>query len=141
MKTISTFRTMFLGAVCAVALTLGTAATSRAQDAPFFAGATVVGTDANGFTVQSLPFFQQFTLDLFPYVYKYNFGYLYYLSTDSTGQSAAYFYDFTSQDIVYTTPTLYPYFYDFSKSTFLYYFEGSSPRTFYNFATSSYLQQ
>lgn len=137
---ITSLRAFALSAICAVALTFG-AATSRAQDAPFFNGAQYVGVDANGFTVEYLSTFNEFTRDLFPYVYKYDFGYLYYSGADASNTSACYFYDYNSTHFFYTSTTLYPYFYDFSLNSFIYYFEGSSPRTFYDFKTSSYIAQ
>ena len=138
MKTSST-RSLILGALCALFLTAG-ALDSKAQDAPFFTtGAQTLGLDPGGNTVLFQPYFREFTLDNFPYVYKYNFGYVYYLGNDATKPQSAYLYDFNSSEIFYTDSTLYPYFYSFTRKAFLYYFEGTSPRSFYNFGTSSVL--
>jgi len=60
------------------------------------------------------------------------------------GHSGIYFYDFMSTHFFYTSPSFpFPYLYDFSLNTVLYYFPDPSrpghyttnPRYFYNFAT------
>lgn len=126
--------------VALAALLLASAAPLRAQSVvPFFDSGQVVGTDAAGNQISYQQSFGYYTLDFFPYVYKYNnFGYLYYVGNNTSTE--AYFYDFTERDFFYTNPSLYPYFYSFNLKTFLYYFEGTTPRTFYNFATSQFIQ-
>ena len=104
----------------------------------FFDSVSVVGTDANGNQISYQDSFGYYTLDFFPYVYKYNnFGYLLYVGGNTS--TDAYFYDFTRGDTFYTNPSLYPYFYSFNLKSFLYYFEGTTPRTFYNFATQQFI--
>ena len=123
------------------ALLLACAAPLRAQAqsaAPFFDGGQFLGNDPGGNAVYYLPYFNTYTLEYFPYVYKYNFGYLYFLGNGGTSTDL-YVYDFTAREILYTKPGLYPYFYDFNRSAFLYYFEGSNPRVFYNFGTQQFL--
>jgi len=60
------------------------------------------------------------------------------------GHSGIFFYDFASNHFFYTSPTFpFPYLYDFSLNTVLYYFPDpnrpgrytTNPRYFYNFAT------
>ncbi len=133
----NSYKKLFLGLV---GLLLLSAAPLRAQGVvPFFSAGQVVGSDANGNAISYQQSFGYYTLELFPYVYKYNnFGYLYYLGNSSSTE--AYFYDFTQRDTFYTNPSLYPYFYSFNLKSFLYYFEGTTPRTFYNFATQSFIR-
>jgi hypothetical protein len=125
--------------IALVGLFLASVAPVRAQSVvPFFNSGTVVGNDANGNAISYQQSFGYYTLDFFPYVYKYNnFGYLYYLGNNTS--SEAYFLDFTTGDFFYTNPSLYPYFYSFNLKTFLYYFEGTTPRTFYNFSTQKFI--
>ena len=122
-----------------VGLFLASVAPMRAQSVvPFFDSGSVVGTDANGNAISYQSSFGYYTLDFFPYVYKYNnFGYVYYAGNNTS--TDAYFYDFTERDFFYTNPSLYPYFYSYNLKTFLYYFENTQPRTFYNFATSQFI--
>ena len=110
------------------------AAPLKAQDASpgaFFDPQVFVGDDYYGNPVYYLNYFQYFTYDEQDnlYVYKYNFGFLYYLGgTSSYNDDDAYFYDFTADDYFYTAPELYPYIYSFHLNTYLYYYENSSPR-------------
>ena len=62
-----------------------------------------------------------------------------YVYDDGQNDGAIYLYDYTSTHFWYTSPSLYPYIYDYSLNSFLYYFAGSNPREFYDFATSQYI--
>ena len=107
----------------------------------FFDPSTYYGEDSNGDLIFYLDHFGVFTLDLndFDYVYKLDFGWLYNFGGTTNTSDDVYLYDFKTNDVLYTAATLYPYFYSFNMDTFLYYFEGSSPRAFYNFSTDSYI--
>ena len=56
-----------------------------------------------------------------------------------------YFYDFQSQHFWYTSPSLFPYMYDFSLNSFIYYFPdpnnpghySTNPRYFSNLTTNA----
>ena len=130
-----------------IALLAVYAAPLRAELTPpsqtFFSPQSPLGPDANGYPVYYLDYFGTYTYDPSDdtYVYKYDFGWLYYFggSGDVSGNNDAYFYDFETDDVFYTSPSLYPYIYSFNLNTFLYYFEGSQPREFYDFGTDSYL--
>ncbi len=104
-----------------------------------------MGDDPNGYPVYYLSYFNTFTFtasDGEYYFYKYNFGWLYYLSgtANTVGPTTdAYLYDFATDDVFYTSSDLYPYFYSFNLDTWLYYFEGSSPREFYDYRMGNYL--
>ena len=105
---------------------------------PFFDAESFLGYDANGYEVYYLEYFKEFTY--YPantiYVYKYNFGWLCYLGNSSPTSHDAYFYDSFSGDYFWTDSATYPYFYSFFLGTFLYYYEDSEPRQFYDFAAS-----
>ncbi len=122
------------------------AAPLHAQDVPppgaFFDPQDYLGQDSDDYPVYYLSYFDTYTYDLTDstYVYKYNFGWLYYFGgTNGVEDTDAYFYDFAEDDVFYTSPDLYPYIYSFNKDTYLYYYEGSDPREFYDFATDGYL--
>ncbi len=128
-----------------IALVTVSASPLRAETSPttgtFFSPQQSLGTDADGYPVYYLDYFDTYTYDPSDdtYVYKYNFGWLYYFGGTTTDSNDAYFYDFVEDDVLYTSPDLYPYIYSFNLNTYLYYFEGSSPREFYDFATDDYL--
>lgn len=139
-------RAKFLLAV--LALVASSSAPLRAAITPptptnFFSSQVFVGNIGNGYEAYYLDNFKYFAYapDTAQYIYKFNFGFLYYFDTTQGNLSSneAYFYDFTSQDYFYTATNLYPYFYSFKLDSFLYYFEGSNPREFYEFKTSSFI--
>jgi plastocyanin len=77
------------------------------------------------------------------WIYHFDMGYEYWFDAND-GQSGIYFYDFMSSHFFYTSPSFpFPYLYDFSLNTVLYYFPDpnnpghytTNPRFFYNFAT------
>ncbi len=116
----------------------------RADDTPpdttFFAGASFVADDADGNPVYYLDDFNTFTYDPTDnnYVYKYDFGWLYNFGGTTDDSDDVYLYDFATDDVFYTASDLYPYIYSFNLDTYLYYYEGSSPREFYNFELDDY---
>ena len=114
---------------------------------PFFTGDLVVGDAVYylRFTTNSADsVFGFHTLQTYPYVYHFDLGYEYVIDAND-GNSGVYLYDFASGTFFYTSPTFYfPYLYDFSLDTVLYYFPVGSaspgryttnPRYFYDFAT------
>ena len=128
-----------------IALVAVTASPLRAATNPsqgtFFGPQQFLGSDADGFPVYYLDYFGTYTYDQSDdtYVYKYNFGWLYDFGGSNTDSNDIYLYDFAEDDVFYTSPDLYPYFYSFNKDSFLYYFENTSPREFYEFETSSFI--
>jgi hypothetical protein len=77
------------------------------------------------------------------WIYHFDIGYEYWFDAND-GHSGIYFYDFMSTHFFYTSPSFpFPYLYDFSLNTVLYYFPDpnrpghytTNPRYFYNFAT------
>ena len=131
-------RTTLLLALLLTVLGL-TAAPLRAQSVSpgaFFDPEVFLGDDLNGNEVYYLQYFRDFTYDPADtiYVYKYGFGWLCYLGGTTALSRDAYFYDCTTGDYFWTDISNYPYFYSFNLDTFLYYYENSSPRVFYDFA-------
>ncbi len=123
------------------------AATNPPTPTNFFSSPTTLGTLSNGDSVYYLPYFNSYTYSgsastTPTTLYKFNFGFLYFFNPASGDLSSteAYFYDYTSGDFFYTSESLYPYFYSFNLGTFLYYFEGSNPRQFYNFKSSGFVK-
>jgi hypothetical protein len=77
------------------------------------------------------------------WIYHFDMGYEYWFDAND-GQNGVYFYDSASNSFFYTSPNFpFPYLYDFSLNTVLYYFPDpnnpghytTNPRYFYNFAT------
>ena len=109
----------------------------------FFTPQTFVADAGNGYSVYYLSYFNYYAYagTTPTYVYKFNFGFLYFFGPlgGDLSSDEAYFYDFTAKDYFYTSANLYPYFYSFGRQTFLFYFEGSNPREFYDFNASSFI--
>ena len=77
------------------------------------------------------------------WIYHFDMGYEYWFDAND-GNGGIYFYDSASTHFFYTSPSFpFPYLYDFTLNTVLYYFPDpqrpghytSNPRYFYNFAT------
>jgi N-acetylneuraminic acid mutarotase len=77
------------------------------------------------------------------FIYHLDLGFE-YLFDANDGHSGIFFYDFASNHFFYTSPSFpFPYLYDFSLNTVLYYYPDpnnpghytTNPRYFYNFAT------
>jgi Predicted solute binding protein len=77
------------------------------------------------------------------FIYHFDMGYEYWFDAND-GHSGIFFYDFGSTHFFYTSPSFpFPYLYDFTLNTVLYYFPDpnrpghytTNPRYFYNFAT------
>lgn len=109
---------------------------------PFFAGETAL---TNGVFYLQFPdgnLFGYYNFQFFPTVYQYDLGFEYFIDANN-GQGGAYFYDFASGHWWYSSASLFPYLYDFTLSTFLYYFPDTknpghytaNPRYFSNLST------
>jgi N-acetylneuraminic acid mutarotase len=77
------------------------------------------------------------------FIYHFDMGYEYWFDAND-GRNGIFFYDFMSNHFFYTSPSFpFPFLYDFSLNTVLYYFPDpnhpghytTNPRYFYNFAT------
>ena len=106
----------------------------------FFDGEAIL--DSGDFAYLAFPsgqVFGYYTYQLYPYLYQTDLGFEYVIPTAGT-DSGVYLYDFKLSQFLYTSPTLYPYLYNFGANTFFYYFSGTTnPRGFYNFATQQYV--
>lgn len=79
----------------------------------------------------------------FPWFYHYDMGYEYFFDANDC-KGGAYLYDLTSNSFWFTSPSLFPYVYDFTLNAWLYYFPDTqnprhyttNPRVFYDFGTS-----
>lgn len=100
----------------------------------FFAGQVAVGDDFH-----YLGFFGYLNEDLFPFFFHTELGFQYFFDAKNDDHGA-YLYDFGGLGFNYTSPTLYPYLYNFDANSFFYYFKGTTnPRVFYNFATGQFV--
>lgn len=86
--------------------------------------------------------FGYYSYAFFPYLYHFDFGFVYF---QDAGNGNAYLYDFASQTWFYTGAALWPYMYDFNLNAWLLYQADpnrpghytSNPRRFFNFATNT----
>jgi hypothetical protein len=112
---------------------------------PFVHPAFFTGEDALGSGVYYLQFPDNSLFGYYNYtsssiIYHYDMGFEAFVPSTS-GQ--IYFYDFASQHWWYTSASLFPYLYDFTLNTFIYYFPAvnnpghysSNPRVFSNLTT------
>lgn len=118
---------------------------------PFFNGQIRIDTQVDFLQFQqgtNLVDFGYYSLTYFPWVYHYDMGWEYFYPAND-GQNGAYLYDLKSGHFFYTTPALFPYLYDFTLNTWLYYFFDttttdrytSNPRQFYDFGTGQVITE
>ncbi len=109
----------------------------------FFTGEVSVGSGVYYLQLPNGNLFGYYNYQYFPVLYHYDLGFEYFLDAND-GKSGAYLYDFASGHWFYTSPSYpFPYLYDFTLQTILYYFPDTNnpghyttnPRSFYNFAT------
>ncbi len=114
----------------------------------FFSGEVPLGAGGvNTAGVSYLQFangnvFGYYSYALFPYVYHYDFGFVFF---QDAGNGNAFLYDFASGGWFYTGAGLWPYLYDFNLGAWLRYQADpnrpgrytSNPRRFFSFATNS----
>ena len=114
---------------------------------PFFAGQQAQGSGVYSLTLADGQHFANYTFYTNAnYINDFDLG-MEYTDDAADGQSGVYLYDLTSAHTFYTNPSLYPYLYDYSLGTFLYFFSnnnttapiGTLKRTFYDFNTQQYL--
>ena len=80
------------------------------------------------------------------FIYHIDLGFEYLFDANDANHGI-YFYDFASSSFFYTSPSTFPYLYDFSLNAWLYYLPDvsnpgrytHSPRWFYNFATGQWI--
>jgi sugar lactone lactonase YvrE len=111
---------------------------------PFFNGQVALGNGVYylAFT-NGIPFGYYNLGDFdFPWFYHYDMGFEYFFDAND-GNGGCYLYDSTSGDFWYTSPGVFPYLYDFTLNSWLYYFPDpndaqhytSNPRYFYDYGT------
>jgi len=85
------------------------------------------------------PWFGVYSYNSYPLVYEFNLGYEYAYDAGSGG---VYLYDYSSGHFWYTQATYFPFVYDFSLNTFLYYYNSNTPhRHFYDYGTNAVITQ
>jgi hypothetical protein len=80
------------------------------------------------------------------FIYHIDLGFEYLFDANDANHGI-YFYDFVSSSFFYTSPSTFPYLYDFSLNAWLYYLPDvnnpgrytHNPRWFYNFATGQWI--
>ena len=83
--------------------------------------------------------FGYYSYQFYPYLYHTDLGFEYVVPSGGA-DAGVYLYDFGLQTFLYTSPTIFPYMYDFKESGFYYYFTGTTaPRVFYDFVTKKYV--
>ncbi len=100
----------------------------------FFAGQVALDND-----FYYLGFFGYINEDSFPFFFHTDLGFQYFFDAQNS-ERGAYLYDFGGLGFNYTSPSLYPYLYNFDANSFFYYFKDTTnPRVFYNFATGQFV--
>jgi hypothetical protein len=114
---------------------------------PFFNGETALG---GGFYYlqfpNGTPFGYYSYLSDQNFIYHIDLGYEYLIDANDANHGI-FFYDFASSSFFYTSPSAFPYLYDFSLNAWLYYLPDvnnpgrytHNPRWFYNFATGQWI--
>lgn len=97
-------------------------------NAQFFNGEVPLGKGWNYLKFADGTPFGYYYLGFYPYVYHNDLGFEYFADAND-GQGGAYFYDFTDMQWFYTSPTAWPYLYDFNPqvNAWLYYLPTSNP--------------
>ncbi len=108
----------------------------------FFAGEITLSSDGSSYLQLPGNPFGYYSNSFFPWIDHQDLGWVYYWDAqDASG--GAYFYDQTSQHIWYTNRATFPYLYDFTLKTWIYYFPDTknaghyttNPRYFVNLTT------
>ncbi len=93
--------------------------------------------------------FGYYNFNFSPYLYHNDLGFEYPFDA-ADGQGGIYLYDFKSKTFFYTSSNLFPYLYDFTLNSFLYYYpDPNNPdhyntngvRYFYDFATKKIISK
>jgi YD repeat-containing protein len=111
----------------------------------FFNGEAFLGSGVYYLQFPNGTLFGYYNLTNFPIFYHYDMGFESFIDG---GNGAAYLYDFMSGHWWYTSASLFPYLYDFTLKTFIYYFPDTknpghyttNPRYFSNLTTGKVFQ-
>jgi hypothetical protein len=113
----------------------------------FFNGETALG---NGWFYLQFPNGTPFGYYIYlaneHFIYHVDLGYEYLIDAND-GQGGIFLYDFASSSFFYTSPSAFPYLYDFSLNAWLYYLPDlnspgrytHNPRWFFNFAIGQWI--
>ena len=83
--------------------------------------------------------FGYYSYQYYPYLYQTNLGFEYVVPS-TAGDAGVYLYDFKLGTFLFTTPSLWPYLYNFNEGALDYYFTNTTnPRVFYSFKTNSFV--
>ena len=109
------------------------AATNQNNGIPFFNGAVSVGNGVSYLQFSNGNFFGYFSYLTDPkYIYHFDMGYEYVFDAKDN-QNGVYLYDFASGTFFYTSPTFgFPYLYDFSRRSVVYYYPDPNNAGRYN---------
>jgi YD repeat-containing protein len=110
--------------------------------AVFFNGEVSLGSGVDYLQFSNGNLFGYYNLTNFPIFYHYDMGFEAFVDG---GSGAAYMFDFASSHWFYTSSALFPYLYDFTLNSWLYYFPDTknpghyttNPRYFTNLATGN----
>ena len=110
-----------------------TAEQSATQSAAFFTGEVALGNGVDYLAFPGGNFFGYYSFLANPaYLYHFDLGFEYVFDA-ADGKSGVYFYDFASGTFFYTSPTFpFPYLYDFSLNSVLYYYPDPNNAGHYN---------
>jgi hypothetical protein len=114
----------------------------------FFQGEQAMGNGLEWLSLPNNSAFGYYALIGFPWIYHFDMGYEYFFNAND-GQNGAIIYDFSSKSFWYTSPGLFPFMYDFSLKSWVYYFPDSTrsghytsnPRLFYDFNTKKVISK
>jgi len=87
------------------------------------------------------PWFGYYSPIAYPLLYHYNLGYEYVFDA---GNGGAYLFDYKSGHFWYTQASYYPFIYDFTLGTYLYYYTSNAngaPRYFYDYGTNQVISE
>ena len=101
--------------------------------AAFFNGAVSLGSGVSYLSFPNGNYFGYLSYMSDPrYIYHFDMGYEYVIDAND-GQSGVYLYDFKSGTFFYTSPTFgFPYLYDFSRRSVVYYYPDNTNPGHYN---------
>jgi hypothetical protein len=107
----------------------------------FFAGETLLSGGVYFLQFADGNLFGFYNYQYFPWIYHYDLGFEYFFDAND-GAGGAYLYDLTSTHWWFTSSSLFPYLYDFTLNTWIYYVPDSSDPGHYtsnprNFAYTS----
>jgi len=127
---------------------LSTEVTAATAPAAFFSGQQSPVTNVEWLQFPSGSAFGYYSFDGYPWIYHDDLGYEFFIDAQD-GQAGAYLFDFDSGGFFYTSPTLFPYLYDFTLNAWLFYYSDpnnpghytSNPRVFYNYTTQTVINK